>query len=182
MTFVEFKIETTNYKTRAENVGRIRKDAAKPYKHKIKIDAKHSSMRRDYPDFYVGMETSDYLSQYASLNNRLLLSALKFDYLDRAAPILDASIPECVEDENPDYVPALEPIAKSKKPKKSALSKQTLEKIAEILSYVMDSEESHFEEILDACGRESAQVQNHIYQKTRALWCELELDHLGAKK
>lgn len=61
--------------------------------------------KRDFPAFHAGMETADYLSRYASLNNRLLLSAWKFDHADRLAPVLDATTPEVLEELDADYVP-----------------------------------------------------------------------------
>lgn len=61
--------------------------------------------KRDFPTFHAGMETADYLSRYASLNNRLLLSAWKFDHADRLAPVLDATTPEVLEELDADYVP-----------------------------------------------------------------------------
>ena len=61
--------------------------------------------KRDFPAFHAGMETADYLSRYASLNNRLLLSAWKFDHADRLAPTLDATTPEVLEELDPDWVP-----------------------------------------------------------------------------
>lgn len=101
---IEFTHETTRFTVKPENAQEYRKLAAKPPAIKRKIDAKHNSMKRDYPEFYVGMETGDYLSRYASLNNRLLLSAWKFDYADRAAPMLDATRPEVLEEPDADYV------------------------------------------------------------------------------
>jgi hypothetical protein len=61
--------------------------------------------KRDFPAFHAGMETADYLSRYASLNNRLLLSAWKFDHADRLAPTMDATTPEVLEELDADYVP-----------------------------------------------------------------------------
>jgi hypothetical protein len=63
--------------------------------------------KRDFPAFHAGMETADYLSRYASLNNRLLLSVWKFDHADRLAPTLDASAPEVLEELDADYVPTV---------------------------------------------------------------------------
>jgi hypothetical protein len=102
---ITFTHDTTRYTVKPENAQAIRALAAKPPKLKIKIDAKHNSMKRDYPEFYAGMETGEYLSRYASLNNRLLLSPWKFEHADRPAPMLDAAAPEVLEEENPDYVP-----------------------------------------------------------------------------
>ena len=102
---ITFTHETTRFTCKPENAQAFRKLAAKPPTIKRKVDAKHNSLRRDYPEFYAGMETGDYLSRYASLNNRLLLSAWKFDYADRAAPMLDAAQPEVLEELDADYVP-----------------------------------------------------------------------------
>jgi hypothetical protein len=111
---ITFTHETTRFTVKPENAQKYRKLAAKPPAIKRKIDAKHNSMKRDYPEFYVGMETGDYLSRYASLNNRLLLSAWKFDYADRAAPMLDATQPEVLEELDADYVPPPPKVKKGK--------------------------------------------------------------------
>jgi hypothetical protein len=80
-------------------------DADKPLKFKKPVDRKHDSMRRDFPAFYAGMETAEYLSRYAALNERLHLSAWDFDYAERAAPMLDPTAPEVLEEPDADYVP-----------------------------------------------------------------------------
>jgi len=80
-------------------------DADKPVKFKKPVDRKHDSMRRDFPAFYAGMETAEYLSRYASLNNRLYLSAWDFDYAERAAPMLDPTEPEVLEEPDADWAP-----------------------------------------------------------------------------
>ena len=106
---ITFTQETTRYMVKPENAQRLRALAAKPPKIKRSIDRKHDAMRRDYPAFYPGMETSEYLSRYASMNNRLLLSAWKYDHSDRAAPVLDATIPEVFEEIDPDYIEPMRP-------------------------------------------------------------------------
>jgi hypothetical protein len=63
-------------------------------------------MKRGYPEFYAGMTTDDYVSQYASLNSRLLLKGEGFTFADRAAPMLDATQPEVLEELDVDYVPS----------------------------------------------------------------------------
>jgi hypothetical protein len=115
---IEFTHETTRYKVKPENAQAVRNLAAKPPKIKIKVDAKHSSMKRDYPEFYAGMTTEEYLSQYASLNNRLLLSPWAYNYDLRAAPMLDATQPEVWED--------IDPNAEDIKPAKKLTAKQAL--------------------------------------------------------
>jgi hypothetical protein len=100
---IEFTHATTRYIVKPENAQEYRKQAANPPKIKRKIDPKHSAMRRDYPVFEPGMTTADYVSQYASLNSRLLLKGEGFTFADRPAPMLDPSIPEVLEELDPDY-------------------------------------------------------------------------------
>jgi hypothetical protein len=116
---IEFTHETTRYKVKPENAQAIRNLAAKPPKIKIKVDAKHNSMKRDYPEFYAGMTTEDYLSRYASLNNRLLLSPWKYNFDLRAAPMLDATQPEVWEEVDADYI---EPVKVKKLTAKQAMA------------------------------------------------------------
>ena len=100
----EFTHATTRYTVKPENAQEYRKQAANPPKIKRKVDAKNDSMKRGYPEFYAGMTTADYVSQYASLNARLLLKGEGFTFADRAAPMLDATQPEVLEELDPDYV------------------------------------------------------------------------------
>jgi hypothetical protein len=101
---IEFTHVTTRYTVKPENAQEYRRLAAKPPAIKRKVDRNHDATRRDYPQFYAGMTTADYLTQYASLNARLLLKGEGFTFADRAAPMLDPSIPEVLEELDPDYV------------------------------------------------------------------------------
>lgn len=101
---IEFTHATTRYTVKPENAQEYRRLAAKPPAIKRKVDRSHDSTRRDYPEFYAGMTTADYLAQYASLNARLLLKGEGFTFADRAAPMLDATEPEVIEEPDPDYV------------------------------------------------------------------------------
>jgi hypothetical protein len=49
------------------------------------------------------MKTADYLALYGALNSRLLLTTLEYAHADRAAPMLDPTQPEVLEEPNPDY-------------------------------------------------------------------------------
>jgi hypothetical protein len=100
---IEFTHATTRYTVKPENAQEYRKQAANPPKIKRKVDPKNDSMKRGYPEFYAGMTTDDYVSQYASLNARLLLKGEGFTFADRAAPMLDAAQPEVLEELDPDY-------------------------------------------------------------------------------
>jgi hypothetical protein len=100
---IEFTHATTRYTVKPENAQEYRRLAAKPPAIKRKVDRNHDATRRDYPQFYAGMTTTDYLTQYASLNSRLLLKGEGFTFADRAAPMLDAAQPEVLEELDPDY-------------------------------------------------------------------------------
>ena len=102
---ITFEHHGITVKCKPERAMQYRAAMDKPPKIKVKVDRQHDSMRRDFPAFHAGMETADYLSRYASLNNRLLLSAWKFDHVDRLAPTLDATTPEVLEELDPDWVP-----------------------------------------------------------------------------
>lgn len=118
---ITFTQETTRYTVKPENAQALRALAAKPPKIKRKIDRSHDATRRDYPAFYPGMTTSEYLSRYAGLNSRLLLTAHEFTHADRAAPMLDATQPEALEELDPDWTP---PAPKAKKPTAAQLLKE----------------------------------------------------------
>jgi len=102
---ITFEHHGITVKCKPENAMQYRAAMDKPPKIKVKVDRQHDSMKRDFPAFFAGMDTADYLSRYASLNNRLLLSAWKFDHEDQAAPMLDATTPEVLEELDPDWVP-----------------------------------------------------------------------------
>lgn len=120
---IEFTHETTRYKVLPENAQAIRTMAAKPPKIKRKVDRSHDATRRDYPAFYSGMTTDEYVSTYAGLNSRLLLKGEGFTFADRAAPMLDPSVPEVLEELDPDYVPDF--LRVSAKPKKQTVASLT---------------------------------------------------------
>ena len=111
---ITFTQDTTRYTVKPANAQALRALAAKPPKHKIKVDPKHNAMRRDYPAFYPGMTTDEYLSQYAGLNSRLLLTAYKFTHADRAAPMLDATTPEVLEELDADWTPPAPKVKKGR--------------------------------------------------------------------
>ena len=112
MTMIAFIQDSTRYTVLPENAQALRALAAKPPKIKRKVDRNHDAMRRDFPVFYAGMTTDDYLSQYAGLNSRLLLTPWAFDNADRVAPMMDPSTPEVFEELDPDWTP---PAVKVKK-------------------------------------------------------------------
>ena len=101
---IEFTHETTQYRVKPENAHAYRAALDKPKKHKIEA-LSSVNLRRDYPIFEPGMKTADYLALYGALNSRLLLTTLEYAHADRAAPMLDPTQPEVLEEMNPDYTP-----------------------------------------------------------------------------
>jgi hypothetical protein len=58
---------------------------------------KHDSSKRQYPTFYPGMTTADYVARYAALNGHLHFAKVNYEHAYRPAPMLDPSIPEVEE-------------------------------------------------------------------------------------
>ena len=112
---IEFTHGTTRYKVKPENAQATRALAAKPPKIKVKIDAKHNSMKREYPIFQAGMTTEDYLKCFNALNSRIHLMECDYTYADRPAPMLDATEPEVWEEVDEHYIPTTEDIKPAKK-------------------------------------------------------------------
>ena len=71
---------------------------------KDKGRVKHDSSKRQYPMFYSGMTTAEYIRQYTNLNSYLFVGAyvedkiLTYIHADRPAAMLDPSIPEVMEE------------------------------------------------------------------------------------
>jgi len=102
---IEFTHESTRFKVQPHNAQLVRDALAKPKKHKpLALSSKNLS--RYYPEFRAGMSTSDYVSlfntQFDGMQHKIKHDC---DSYYNPAPMLDPSIPECVEDVNPDYVP-----------------------------------------------------------------------------
>jgi hypothetical protein len=101
---IEFTHATTRYKVRPENAANIRAALEKPKKHKP-VALSNTNLKRIYPVFYAGMTTADYVdtfnAQFDKFQHDIKHTCANYD---KPAPMLDASVPECVEDENPDYV------------------------------------------------------------------------------
>ena len=50
------------------------------------------------------------------------------------------------------------------------VSKELLERV---INYLQDAEETHYEETIDTYGVDSDEVNGHIYETCRILWCEM---------
>lgn len=115
---IQFTHESTRYTCNPETAPKIRALLAKPKKHKPEA---FKPIRRDYPEFRAGMSTADYVAlfniQHQNVQHKIVHECPNYH---KPAPMLDASIPECVEDVNPDYVPEF--LSTPKKPAQSVAS------------------------------------------------------------
>jgi hypothetical protein len=97
---IEFTHHGIKVKCKPENAATYRAAMDKPPKPRTVAE------KRDYPKFQAGKTTTaDYLRDYAGFNARLLLSGFTFTHADRLAPMLDASVPEVLEELDADWVP-----------------------------------------------------------------------------
>lgn len=56
------------------------------------------------------------------------------------------------------------------------MNQPTKYQLAELLNYVLVTEESDFEETLAEYGAGSDEAEHHIYSLARNLWTELQMD------
>jgi len=103
---INFTHESTRYTVKPENANAYRDALAKPKKHKpVALSSKN--LARQYTDYLHGVTTTaDYVARFQSQFDGMQ-HKIKHDCVNyyNPAPMLDASIPECVEDVNPDHVP-----------------------------------------------------------------------------
>lgn len=93
---VTFTVKGTTYRVLPENEAKRRAEAAKaakPYrKRPVTVEP------RRFPRFTPGMTTGDYIAQFAAFGGAgPLLVDQTWPGWSRTAPMLDPSIPECVE-------------------------------------------------------------------------------------
>ena len=55
------------------------------------------------------------------------------------------------------------------------MTQDTLESITRLIVYTLNTEESHYEQMIDEHGHDSEQVQNHAYALAWNLATELEI-------
>lgn len=108
---ITIKHNSTTYTVTEANAAKYRAMIDSGKFPKIKRETDYA-IKRDYPAFKPGMTTSDYIARFQSLNSRLSLTAHEFIHADRAAPMLDATQPEVLEEIDPDYI---EPVTQPKR-------------------------------------------------------------------
>jgi len=103
---IEIKHARTTFTVRPENGQAVHDALARlakgkgPKLPKPKGNPKYDSGKREYPVFYPGMETGEYLNKYHELNEKKMLSGLSFTFANRPAPMLDPSYPEVIVHED----------------------------------------------------------------------------------
>lgn len=126
----QFNHESTRYTVKPEHVTKYRALLEKPKKHKC---IAHTASKRNYPAFIPGMTTAEYVALFNAQHENLF-KPFHFECANyhKPAPMLNASFPECVEDENPDFEPTLQPV---KQKRTSAKELKTLiEQALQLLS------------------------------------------------
>lgn len=97
-----FKVKPENAPALHDLLTLIDKSKGKrgPKLPKQKTDSKYSAVRRVYPVFNPRtMMTSEYVTEYAALNRRLMLEGCAFEpAVDRTPPDYDPYFPVCVEE------------------------------------------------------------------------------------
>jgi hypothetical protein len=131
---IKFTHDSTRYTVKPENAQAVRNLLAKPKKHKPEA-LSSVNLKRSYPAFEIGMSTAEYVAQFNGLNSRLMHHDIEHSCLNyhNPAPMLDASIPECIEDLNPDYV--LDFLSTPKKPAQTVAGlKKTIRAALDLLA------------------------------------------------
>jgi hypothetical protein len=98
---IEFTHETTRYKVKPKNAQAIRNLAAKPKKYTCEAS---KPVKRDYPKFFSGMSTADYVRvfniQFDGAQHPINHDCANYH---KPAPMLDATQPEVWEEVDADY-------------------------------------------------------------------------------
>jgi hypothetical protein len=128
---IEFTHETTRFTVQPGNAQAYRTALDKPAKHKPEA-LTSVNLKRQYPAFLGGSTTTaDYIQRFNSQFNGIQ-KPIEHTHADRVAPMLDPSIPEVVEEVDPDYV---EPIRVAKpKAKTAAQYRKSIEEALFLLS------------------------------------------------
>jgi hypothetical protein len=113
---IEFTHATTRYTVKPENAQEYRAALNKTAKHKP-VATSSKNLTRQYPAFLAGCTTTaDYVSRFQSqfdgVQHKIQHGCVNYH---APAPMLDPSIPEVLEEMDPDYVPQALSTAKPKK-------------------------------------------------------------------
>ena len=105
------QIQSGNFRAlvRPENLNKIEDNLAKVKPPKPgKSEVRQTDTKRYFPIYEPGMSTADYVSEYERKNSGLSFTKSYLGLNEYPAAQYDPSVPLCVEDSNPDYVPGLD--------------------------------------------------------------------------
>ena len=106
------QIQSGNFRAlvRPENLAKVEDKLAKVKPPKPgKSEVRQTDTKRYFPMYEPGMSTADYVRHYETKNHGLSFTVGVFAPLnENPAAQYDATVPLCVEDSNPDYVPGLD--------------------------------------------------------------------------
>ena len=105
------QIQSGNFRAlvRPENLAKVEDKLAKVKPPKPgKSEVRQTDTKRYFPIYEPGMSTAEYVSRYESINKNLYFTKSYLGLNEYPAAQYDATVPLCVEDSNPDYVPGLD--------------------------------------------------------------------------
>ena len=105
------QIQTGNFRAlvRPENLNKVEDKLAKVKPPKPgKSEVRQTDAKRYFPMYEPGMSTAEYVSRYESANSGLSFTKSYLGLNENPAAQYDPTVPLCVEDSNPDYVPGLD--------------------------------------------------------------------------
>lgn len=119
------QIQSGNFRAlvRPENLAKVEDKLAKVKPPKPgKSEVRQTDAKRYFPIYEPGMSTADYVRHYETKNHGLSFTIGVFAPLnEEPAAQYDPSVPLCVEDANPDYVPGVDDApVKAKRTRKAA--------------------------------------------------------------
>ena len=86
-----------------------------------KSEVRQTDTKRYFPIYEPGMSTADYVSEYERKNSGLSFTKSYLGLNEYPAAQYDPSVPLCVEDANPDYMPGVDDApVKPKRTRKAA--------------------------------------------------------------
>lgn len=92
-----------------ENLAKVEDKLAKVKPPKPgKSEVRQTDTKRYFPIYEPGMSTADYVSEYERKNSGLSFTKSYLGLNENPAAQYDPSVPLCVEDANPDYIPGVD--------------------------------------------------------------------------
>lgn len=118
------QIQSGNFRAlvRPENLAKVEDKLAKVKPPKPgKSEVRQTDSKRYFPMYEPGISTAEYVSRYETANSGLSFTKSYLGLNENPSTQYDPTVPLCVEDANPDYVPGLDDApVKPKRTRKAA--------------------------------------------------------------